>query len=207
VLSQQSKIAYWTTNRGRARTRTNHPGSLGGVIIREATTEADISAALDVYVDVAAEGVWIGTEAPIDREARMAKWLDTFLGNGGSVMFGGSSPRSTGSLRLRLVRIRLWTSAPESPVCGSTKSSEVRAPAARWSRRASSGQSSKEPTRFRSRYGRTTSPLERFTASTASRRGLPETSLAPKERRDLGLDSDGTSARPKLIPSGTCVSR
>jgi RimJ/RimL family protein N-acetyltransferase len=87
VLSQQSKIAYWTTNRGRARTRTNHPGSLGGVIIREATTEADISAALDVYVDVAAEGVWIGTEAPIDREARMAKWLDTFLGNGGSVMF------------------------------------------------------------------------------------------------------------------------
>jgi RimJ/RimL family protein N-acetyltransferase len=57
------------------------------VIIREATTEADISAALDVYVDVAAEGVWIGTEAPIDREARMAKWLDTFLGNGGSVMF------------------------------------------------------------------------------------------------------------------------
>jgi RimJ/RimL family protein N-acetyltransferase len=56
------------------------------VIVRAATTEADIAAALDVFVEVAAEGVWIGTEAPVDRDARMATWRDTFLGDGGSVM-------------------------------------------------------------------------------------------------------------------------
>jgi RimJ/RimL family protein N-acetyltransferase len=57
------------------------------VIVRTATSEEDLSTALDIYADVAAEGVWIGAEAPVDRAARMAMWADAFLGDGGSVMF------------------------------------------------------------------------------------------------------------------------
>jgi RimJ/RimL family protein N-acetyltransferase len=57
------------------------------VIVRTASTEEDLAAALDVFTDVAAEGVWIGTEAPVERESRMGKWIESFLGGGGSVMF------------------------------------------------------------------------------------------------------------------------
>jgi len=36
-------------------------------------TEADLDAAVDLYADVAAEGRWIGGEAPVDTEERRAR--------------------------------------------------------------------------------------------------------------------------------------
>ncbi|MGH2806997.1 MAG: GNAT family N-acetyltransferase [Actinomycetota bacterium] len=47
-----------------------------GVTVREASFD-DLAAALDVYETVAAEGRWIGAEAPVDRERRLSKWRDT----------------------------------------------------------------------------------------------------------------------------------
>jgi putative acetyltransferase len=49
---------------------------MGDAVVREAT-EADVDAMLDVYESVAAEGRWIGGEAPVDRarrkDARLAR--------------------------------------------------------------------------------------------------------------------------------------
>jgi len=44
-------------------------------VIRE-MTEGDVEAALDAYETVAAEGIWIGGEAPIDRADRRARRLE-----------------------------------------------------------------------------------------------------------------------------------
>ena len=37
-------------------------------------TEADVEAALDVFLEVVAEGRWLGTEAPVDRAERAERW-------------------------------------------------------------------------------------------------------------------------------------
>jgi RimJ/RimL family protein N-acetyltransferase len=57
------------------------------VIVRPVSNEIDLDAALDVYEAVAAEGRWIGAEAPVDRDARMVAWRTAFLDGSSDVMF------------------------------------------------------------------------------------------------------------------------
>lgn len=87
------------------------------MMIRTATTEDDLAAAFDVYADVAAEGVWIGAEAPVERAARLAKWNETFLGEEGSVMFlveadaeiaGAAVLRPQGACGSGLYELGMW---------------------------------------------------------------------------------------------------
>ena len=47
------------------------------MIVRRAE-ERDLDAMLDLYEAVAAEGRYIGGEAPVDREARRLRWLEHF---------------------------------------------------------------------------------------------------------------------------------
>jgi RimJ/RimL family protein N-acetyltransferase len=54
--------------------------------VRAATAE-DIPTLLDLWESVAAEGRWIGTEAPIDREARASRWKTTYFDNDAGCMF------------------------------------------------------------------------------------------------------------------------
>ncbi len=53
------------------------PGVPSALVIRRAT-EQDIPAALDHLEAVAAEGRWIGTELPLDREQRALRWRDSY---------------------------------------------------------------------------------------------------------------------------------
>lgn len=46
------------------------------VIVRRATQD-DLEAAVDMFIEVAAEGRWIGTELPVDREARLHRWRES----------------------------------------------------------------------------------------------------------------------------------
>ncbi len=48
-------------------------GSDTGFSVRPARPE-DLERALDMFIEVASEGRWIGTELPIDREERLARW-------------------------------------------------------------------------------------------------------------------------------------
>ena len=48
---------------------------MAGAIIR-AMRAADVAEALDVFAAVAAEGIWLGTEAGFDRHHRRQIWLD-----------------------------------------------------------------------------------------------------------------------------------
>lgn len=49
---------------------------VGGVTIRQAT-EGDVEAILDVFAAVVDEGIWMGTEAPFDREERAQRFRDS----------------------------------------------------------------------------------------------------------------------------------
>ena len=47
------------------------------VVIRRAAPE-DVDEALDLYAEVAAEGIYIAGEPPIDRPARRKRWLESY---------------------------------------------------------------------------------------------------------------------------------
>lgn len=48
-------------------------GSDASFIVRPATPE-DLEATVDMFIEVASEGRWIGTELPVDRDERIRKW-------------------------------------------------------------------------------------------------------------------------------------
>jgi RimJ/RimL family protein N-acetyltransferase len=48
--------------------------------------ESDLDGIADVYVEVAAEGRWIGAEGPVDRSERVERWRGSLL-DGSSVTF------------------------------------------------------------------------------------------------------------------------
>jgi RimJ/RimL family protein N-acetyltransferase len=50
--------------------------SYGDIIVRPARPE-DLDAALDLYADVAAEGIHVAGEAPVDKPARRKQWLES----------------------------------------------------------------------------------------------------------------------------------
>ena len=50
-------------------------GSEPTFTVRPATPE-DLEAAVDMFLEVAAEGRWIGTELPVDRDERLRKWRE-----------------------------------------------------------------------------------------------------------------------------------
>jgi RimJ/RimL family protein N-acetyltransferase len=45
----------------------------------------DVEAALDLFADVAAEGRWLATEAPLDRREVRARWKDLLAGGDGAI--------------------------------------------------------------------------------------------------------------------------
>jgi RimJ/RimL family protein N-acetyltransferase len=49
-------------------------GSDANFTVRSATPE-DLEAAMDMFIEVASEGRWIGTELPVDRDDRLRRWL------------------------------------------------------------------------------------------------------------------------------------
>ena len=63
----------------------NGASAAAGVVVRPARPE-DLAGVVDLLVAVAAEGRWIGTEAPVDREARLA-WFRQALDHDGQALF------------------------------------------------------------------------------------------------------------------------
>src|SRR5919106_1786838 len=63
-------------------------------------TEADLDAIVDVYVDVAAEGRWIGAEAPVDRTARLERFRRSMLDVSSATFVAEADRRIVGSASL-----------------------------------------------------------------------------------------------------------
>lgn len=51
-------------------------GSEATFTVRPATPD-DLEAAVDMFIEVAGEGRWIGTELPVDRDKRIRKWRES----------------------------------------------------------------------------------------------------------------------------------
>ena len=71
------------------------------VRIREATL-ADVDALVAILVDVAGEGRWIGTEAPVDVERRRQRMAADLEGTDGIVLVAEAGGEPVGQLGLRL---------------------------------------------------------------------------------------------------------
>lgn len=83
-------------------TRTGQAGGMSnetedGVVLRP-SVEADVEDWLDLLSAVASEGLWIGTEAPIDREARRARFLQQLDAEGAASFVAVADGRLVGSL-------------------------------------------------------------------------------------------------------------
>jgi ribosomal protein S18 acetylase RimI-like enzyme len=76
-------------------------GSPPGVKIREATL-ADVDALVAILVDVAGEGRWIGTEAPVDVERRRQRMVADVEGDGVIVLVAEADGVPVGELGLHL---------------------------------------------------------------------------------------------------------
>lgn len=74
-------------------------------ILRE-MTEADVDGVLDAYESVAAEGMWIGGEAPIDREARRARRLERFRRGENFELVAEADGRIIGELGVEVIHGR-----------------------------------------------------------------------------------------------------
>jgi RimJ/RimL family protein N-acetyltransferase len=73
------------------------------VSIRDATL-ADVDRLLDLLVEVATEGRWIGTEAPVDVEARRRRLVESIDGPDAIALVAEAGGEPVGQLELRLAR-------------------------------------------------------------------------------------------------------
>jgi RimJ/RimL family protein N-acetyltransferase len=78
-------------------------GSPPGIKIREATL-ADVDALVAILVDVAGEGRWIGTEAPVDVEGRRERMVREVEGDDTIVLVAEAGGEPVGQLGLHLAR-------------------------------------------------------------------------------------------------------
>ncbi|HEV3399603.1 MAG TPA: GNAT family N-acetyltransferase [Actinomycetes bacterium] len=73
------------------------------VTVRPATV-ADVDAAVAMLAEVAAEGRWIGTEAPVDVEARRRRMVEDVQGEHAVVLVAEAGGQVVGELGLHLAR-------------------------------------------------------------------------------------------------------
>jgi ribosomal protein S18 acetylase RimI-like enzyme len=73
------------------------------VTVREATL-ADVEAVVAILVEVAGEGRWIGTEAPVDVERRRRRMVEDVEGDDAIVLVAEAGGKLVGQLDLRLAR-------------------------------------------------------------------------------------------------------
>jgi ribosomal protein S18 acetylase RimI-like enzyme len=78
-------------------------GSLPGVDVREATL-ADVDALVAILVEVAGEGRWIGTEAPVDVERRRQRMAEDVERADAIVLVAEAGGAPVGELGLHLAR-------------------------------------------------------------------------------------------------------
>jgi len=71
------------------------------VVVREATP-ADVDAVVGILVDVAGEGRWIGTEAPVDVERRRRRMAEDVAADDAIVLVAEAGGEPVGQLGLRL---------------------------------------------------------------------------------------------------------
>lgn len=82
--------------------------------------EPDLPAVFDSFERTAAEGKWIGSELPLDRTDRIARWRDFIAGTEGVMLVaevdgdivGGSSLRWIGHCGTGLLGLGMWLDAP-----------------------------------------------------------------------------------------------
>jgi putative acetyltransferase len=78
-------------------------GSPPGIRVREATLD-DVDAVVAVVVEVAGEGRWIATEAPVDVERRRRRMVEDIEGEDAVVLVAEAGGELVGQLDLRLAR-------------------------------------------------------------------------------------------------------
>jgi RimJ/RimL family protein N-acetyltransferase len=78
-------------------------GSLPEVDVREATL-ADVDALVAILVEVAAEGRWIGAEAPVDTERRRQRMVEDVERDDAIVLVAEAGGAPVGELGLHLAR-------------------------------------------------------------------------------------------------------
>ena len=78
-------------------------GSLPGIDVREATL-ADVDALVAILVEVAGEGRWIGTEAPVDTERRRQRMAEDVERADAIVLVAEAGGAPVGELGLHLAR-------------------------------------------------------------------------------------------------------
>jgi putative acetyltransferase len=78
-------------------------GSPPGIRVREATLD-DVDAVVAVVVEVAGEGRWIATEAPVDVERRRRRMVEDIEGEDAIVLVAEAGGELVGQLDLRLAR-------------------------------------------------------------------------------------------------------
>lgn len=82
--------------------------------------EPDLPAVFDSFERTAAEGKWIGSELPLDRTDRIARWRDFIAGTEGVMLVaevdgeivGGSSLQWIGHCGTGLLGLGMWLDAP-----------------------------------------------------------------------------------------------
>jgi RimJ/RimL family protein N-acetyltransferase len=82
--------------------------------------ESDLPAVFDSFERTAAEGKWIGSELPLDRTDRIARWRDFIAGTEGVMLVaevdgeivGGSSLQWIGHCGTGLLGLGMWLDAP-----------------------------------------------------------------------------------------------
>lgn len=82
--------------------------------------EPDLQAVFDSFERTAAEGKWIGSELPLDRTDRIARWRDFIAGTEGVMLVaevdgeivGGSSLQWIGHCGTGLLGLGMWLDAP-----------------------------------------------------------------------------------------------
>ena len=73
------------------------------IVIREATL-ADVDALVAILVEVAGEGRWIGTEAPVDLERRRQRMVEDIEGAHAIILVAEADGEPVGQLGLELAR-------------------------------------------------------------------------------------------------------
>jgi RimJ/RimL family protein N-acetyltransferase len=82
---------------------TGPPPAKSAVTVRDATP-ADVDALVDMLAAVAAEGRWIGTEAPLDRQRRRERMVREVEGEDVIVLVAEAGGTPVGQLGLQLTR-------------------------------------------------------------------------------------------------------